>query len=109
MSTDAADVLGPSPRLLIAMAQHRSGQREDARKTLAAEIISFDWGLAQAVSRDHWIWHVLRREAEAMIFPNAAEVLAGTRPAHDNTERLALLGICRFPNLNRPSAKLYAE
>jgi serine/threonine-protein kinase len=109
MSTDAADVMGPSPRLVIAMARHRTGQTDAARKTLAAEIISFDWSLAQAITRDHWIWHVLRREAESMIFPDMIAVLESRRPPHDNTERLALLGICRFKNLTRASAGLYTD
>jgi serine/threonine-protein kinase len=45
MSSDAANVMGPSPRLVIAMAEHRTGHTQAARKTLAAEIVSFDWSL----------------------------------------------------------------
>src|SRR5262249_33384138 len=41
MRADAGTVMGPSPRLVIAMAQFRKGQEEEARKTLAAESSSF--------------------------------------------------------------------
>jgi serine/threonine-protein kinase len=109
MSADAGTVMGPAPRLVMAMAQYRKGQEEEARQTFAAEIIRFDWGMAHAISRDHWIWHVLRREAEAMIFPNTPAFLEGRYQPQDNVERLALLGVCRFKNLNRASARLYAD
>src|SRR5262249_24507526 len=61
MSAEAGTVMGPAPRLVIAMAEYRKGQKEPARETLAAAIVSFDWSAAQVGSRDHWIWHVLRR------------------------------------------------
>jgi serine/threonine-protein kinase len=91
------------------MAEHRNGQKEEARKTLAAAISSFDWSAAQVGSRDHWIWHVLRREAEAMVFPNISAFLEGRYQPQDNIERLALLGVCQFQNLNLACAKLYAD
>jgi serine/threonine-protein kinase len=109
MRGDAGTVMGPAPRLVIAMAQSRKGQEEEARKTFAAEVIRFDWGMAYAISRDQWIWHVLRREAEALIFPNTPAFLDGKHLPRDNTERLALLGVCRFKNRTRASARLYAE
>jgi serine/threonine-protein kinase len=91
------------------MAQHCKGLVEEARATLAGEIVRFDWRMAYVISRDHWIWHVLRREAEAMIFPNTAAFLKGRYQPQDNVERLALLGVCRFKNLNLASARLYAD
>jgi serine/threonine-protein kinase len=109
MRADAGTVMGPAPRFVIAMALYRTGQKEEARKTLATEISRFDWGMAHAISRDHWIWHVLRREAEALIFPNMDAFLEGRRRPQDNVERLALLGVCRFKNLNCALAELYAD
>jgi eukaryotic-like serine/threonine-protein kinase len=109
MKGDAGTVMGPAPRLVIAMAQYRRGQEEEARKTFAAEILHFDWGMGYAFSRDQWIWHVLRREAEVMIFPNLAAFLEGKHQPRDNTERFALLGVCRFKNRTRASARLYAD
>ncbi len=109
MRADAGTVMGPAPRLVTAMAQYRKGQEEEARQTFAAEMIRFDWGLAHAISRDHWIWHVLRREAETMIFPNTTAFLEGKHQPRDNTERLALLGICQFKDRTSASARLYAD
>jgi serine/threonine-protein kinase len=109
MTAEAAAVMGPAPRLVVAMAEHGQGQREQARETLAAAISSFDWSAAEVGSRDHWIWHVLRREAESLIFPRITAFLEGKYWPQDNTERLAFLGVCRFKNLNVALAKLYTE
>jgi serine/threonine-protein kinase len=63
----------------------------------------------KALSRDEWIWHVLHREAENMIFPHTAAFLEGKYQPRDNAERLALLGVCQFRDLNRAVARLYAD
>ena len=65
--------------------------------------------MASASSRDHWIWHVLRREAETMVFPGTTALLEGKYQPRDNTERLALLGVCRFEDRTGASARLYAD
>ena len=67
MNGEAASVMGPSPRLILAMAQHQKGQKDQARKTLAAAISSYDWSASKADNHDAWIAHILRREAEALI------------------------------------------
>ena len=71
LNGDAAKVLGPSPQLLRAMAEHRAGETGSARTSFAAAIASFDWRPAAADSRDVWLHHILRREAEATLRPNA--------------------------------------
>jgi serine/threonine-protein kinase len=109
MTGDAGSVMGPAPRLVVAMAEHRKGQKEEARKTLAAAIIGFDWSAAQVGSRDHWIWHVLRREAEALILPNLRAFLRDSYNPQDNDERLALVGICQFEGRFHAAARLYAD
>jgi serine/threonine-protein kinase len=109
MKTKAGLVMGPCPRLVIAMAQYRPGREQEARTTLVAEIVAVDWSLDQVRSYDQWLWRVLRREAEALIFPNTAAFLEGKYEPRDNTERLALLGICRFKNRTLASAKLYTD
>jgi len=109
MNAEAAKVLGQCPRLVLAMAQHRLGEKEEARTTLAEAISKVDWSMSQVRSHDQWLWHVLRREAEAMIFPNTAAFLEGKYEPRDNTERLALLGVCRFQNRTLASARLYAD
>jgi serine/threonine-protein kinase len=106
---DASKVMGPAPQLVLAMAQYGSGQAELARKTLATAVIQFDWRMAQADSRDVWICHVLRREAELMILPNLAVFLGGSYKPADNTERLALVGICQAEDRNYAAARFFAE
>ena len=50
MTGEAASVMGPSPRLVLAMAQYQKGQKDQARKTLAAAILSYDWSAAKATT-----------------------------------------------------------
>ncbi len=109
MQSRATEVLGPCPRLVTAMAKHRRGDEQEARVTLAAAIGACDWSMDRVRSHDQWLWHVLRREAEALIFPNAAAFLEGKYEPRDNTERLALLGVCRFKDRTLASARLYAD
>jgi serine/threonine-protein kinase len=109
MEHEAAKVMGPSPRLVVAMAQHDQGQKKEARATLARAVVSFDWSAAQADNRDAWICHILRREAEAKILPNLPAFLQGEYQPRDNDERLALLGVCQSEGRNAAAAQLYAE
>jgi serine/threonine-protein kinase len=60
-------VLPPAPGLLHAMVQHRLGQTAAARKTFNAAVAAFDWSAAKATDREAWIFHALRREAEAVL------------------------------------------
>jgi serine/threonine-protein kinase len=69
MNGEAGSVMVPSPRLILAMAQYQKGEAEEARKSLAAAISSYDWTLSKAEHHDAWIAHILRREAEALISP----------------------------------------
>jgi serine/threonine-protein kinase len=109
MRGDASKVLGPAPRLLLAMALHQQDQRAEARKTLAAAVASHDWRADLVRDQDDWIYHVLRREAEALILPNLSAFLAGTFEPKDNDERLAQLGVCQFMNRTHALARLYAD
>jgi serine/threonine-protein kinase len=67
MSGEAAAVMGPCPRIVLAMAQRQKGEKDQARKTLAAAVQAHDWSPAKATDHDAWIAHILRREAEAFI------------------------------------------
>jgi serine/threonine-protein kinase len=109
MKGEASQVMGPSPRLILAMAQHDQGRKQQARKTLAKAIVAFDWSAAEADRRDVWICHILRREAEALILPNLPAFLRGEYQPLDNDERLALVGICQFQGLYHAAARLYAD
>ena len=109
MEGEASTVMGPSPSLILAMAQHNRGQKKQARKTLATAIVGFDWSAAQADSRGVWIAHILRREAEALILPNLPAFLRGEYQPQDNDERLALVGVCEFEGRCHDAARLYAD
>jgi eukaryotic-like serine/threonine-protein kinase len=109
MDGDASRVMGPSPRLIKAMAQHRLGHVSDARKTLAAAVESFDWQPSLADSRDVWIHHVLRREAESLLLPNLRAYLAGNFVPGNNNERLALLEECSWTKYPHVAARLYVD
>jgi serine/threonine-protein kinase len=106
---EAAKVLGPCPGLVAAMAKYHLGDQEAARTALADAISAYDWSMARVRGHDQWLWHVLRREAEALIFPNTAAFFEGTYEPEGNTERLALVGACRFKNRTCAAARLYAD
>lgn len=100
---------GTGPRLILAMAQFRQGDAAAAKASLADAMARFDWSRDQADWPDAWIWHVLRREAEAMVLPRLGDFLTGSYWPSDNNERLGLTGICQFEGLNARVARLYAE
>ena len=60
----------PGPRLVLAMAQFRTGSAKEARKSLAAAVSAYCWKTSLADHTTAWVSHVLRREAEALILPN---------------------------------------
>ena len=105
----ASRVMGPAPRIVLAMARYRSGEREAARRTLASAVIDHDWRAASADEREIWMYHALRREAEAMLFPNLPAFLEGTYRPADQCERLAFVGATVFDGLTCASARLYAD
>jgi serine/threonine-protein kinase len=109
MKGEASRVMGPAPRLVLAMAQHRLGKKKQARQTLAKAIMAFDWSAAQADNRDLWIVHILRRQAEALIVPNLPAFLRGDYQPRDNAERLALVGACQFQGRYHTAAHLFAD
>jgi tetratricopeptide (TPR) repeat protein len=109
MRGDASRVGGPIARLVLAMALHRDGQSAEARRTLAAAILSYDWRENQARDHNAWICHLLRSEAEAMLLPNLRAFLEGRYRPQDNDDRLALIGVCQFTNRMGAAARLYAD
>jgi eukaryotic-like serine/threonine-protein kinase len=109
MRGDASKVLGPAPRLVLAMALHQKGQAAEARKTLAAAVASHDWRAVRVQNQDDWTYHVLRREAESQILPDLPNFLEGKYEPKDNDERLAFLGVSQFQNRQRAVARLYVN
>jgi serine/threonine-protein kinase len=99
----------PGPRLVLAMAQFRSGSPKEARKSLAAAVAAYDWKQLPDDFPSVWTSHILRREAEAMILPNLGAFLKGKHQPQDNDERLALLAICQVQGLYAACAQLYAD
>ena len=79
MKGDASVVLGPAPGLVLAMDQFQLGQKDEARATLENAIKAFDWHPARADSREAWIYHILRREADGLIKPRIRGVRTGFR------------------------------
>ncbi len=83
MRGDASRLDGPMTRLVLAMALHRDGQLAEARKTLAAANVAYDWKAIQARDHHAWICHVLRREAEGLILPKLPAFRRGEYGQHD--------------------------
>jgi serine/threonine-protein kinase len=109
MRGEASQVLGPAPRLVLAMALNRSGQVAEARQALAAAVLAHDWRAGRVNDPSGWFFHVLRREAESLMLPNLQAILDGTCQPQDNDERLALLGVCQFTNRSVALARLYSD
>ncbi|HXL19146.1 MAG TPA: hypothetical protein VN961_16650, partial [Streptosporangiaceae bacterium] len=112
MRGDASRVDRPA-RLVLAMALHQVGQLAEARETLAAAILSYDWKAIQARDHDSWICHLLRREAEGLIVPYLPAFRRGEYQPQDDDERLALLAgqlaSCQFEGLLGAAARLYSD
>jgi len=64
---DTQRILGPAPRLLLAMVQHRLGKGEAARDSFRAAAASYVWEVKSATNREAWMYHLLRREAESVL------------------------------------------
>jgi serine/threonine-protein kinase len=113
MRGDASRVDRPIAGLVLAMALHQNGQVAEARKTLAAAVLAYDWRATQARDHDAWICHLLRREAEGLVLPNLPAFLEGKYQPQDRDERLALLAGqlagCEFQGLQGAAARLYAD
>lgn len=69
LDAETLRVLGPAPRLLLAMCQYRLGQVELARENYATATGAYDWDLAKATSADSWRYHLLYQEAKTLIAP----------------------------------------
>jgi hypothetical protein len=54
MRGDASKVLGPAPKLVLAMALYQSGEVAEARKGHAAAIAGHDWDPANVRDQDGW-------------------------------------------------------
>ena len=107
LAGDAGRVLTPLPELLRAMALQRTGAVAEARRNLAVAALSIDWIPAAATDHDGWIAHVIRREAEALILPELADLLAGREEPQDDDVRAAMIGACLAADDPAAAARLY--
>lgn len=105
---EASEVYGPAPGLIVAMSLKKSGRQEEATDTLASSILAYDWRRVYTRDPATWTFNVLRREAEDAIVPRLPEFLEGEWQPQNNSERLALLGVCQFEARWRDAARLYA-
>ena len=109
MDGPASTALQPVPRLVSAMARYRLGRKEEALKSLAAAILCRDWRKSRANEREEWIYHILRREAEAMMLPDLRGFLDGTHQPISKDEKVCYLGACQFEGRYRAAVEIYAE
>jgi len=104
---ESAGVLGPAPKLLAAMCRARMGDDSVARRSLADASIEFDWTVAKADNREAWMYHVLRREAERLVFPNLDRMVGGESEPDDDDARRALLAACEAADRLGRCARLW--
>lgn len=99
-------VPGPT-QIVLAMAEFGLRKVTQARHTLARAVDGFDWSATDDQQRQ--VFHVLRREAEAMMLPNLASFLRGEYQPGNNDERLALTAVCQFENRPGQLARLWSD
>jgi len=102
------------PRVVLAMAQYRCGHAEEARQSLAAVFAPHDWNEVRADYANpepinHWIYHIVRREADELIVPHLAAFLNGQYQPQDNEERFELIRASLFRKQYRAAARLYLD
>jgi serine/threonine-protein kinase len=109
LSGDAGHVLSPAPQLVIAMAKFQLGQHDQARVAIAQAIVSRGWNPPHGSDPEVWIYHILRREAEALIVPRLPSVLRNEYYPADTFERLACLGMCEYENRQGLCARIWED
>jgi tetratricopeptide (TPR) repeat protein len=106
---DVLAVHGPIPHLILSMAHRRAGRATEACRSFATAVRRYDWSPSRADSLDAWMNHILRREAEPLVLPNLAALLAGELKPRDQDERLALIAACQSRDRTAMTARLYRE
>lgn len=106
---NASRVMGPCPKLIVSMALKDQGQSAEAVHALAGAVGKFDWRRGSADSRDLWIYHILRREAQSKVLPDLQALANGSRRPLDNDERMVLVAACQFEGLDGRCAQAFSE
>jgi serine/threonine-protein kinase len=104
-----ARVLGPAELFIEAMSRSQLGETDKANRLFRQGVISINWNPSNANTRDSWIYHVLRREAETMLCRHLPDFVAGSYSPTTNEERIAFTGYCHANGLNLAASKLYSE
>ncbi|MBL8823192.1 MAG: protein kinase [Planctomycetia bacterium] len=63
----ASGVLPPAPKLVLSMVSFKQGNDRQAKHLLNEALHNFDWKVTNALTREQWIYHILRKEAEQLI------------------------------------------
>jgi serine/threonine-protein kinase len=105
----AQGALEPARKLVTALAQARLGRARPALIDLTAGVLAFDWSPSQADSREAWMYHALRREAERAILPQLPRFLTGQYDPQDDLERVAMTAECQFRELHAARARLLKQ
>jgi hypothetical protein len=95
MDGPAGPAIQPASRPVSAIARYRLGRKAEALRTLAGAILCRDWRKSLANEREEWFYHILRREAEAMMLPDLRGFLAGTYEPRSKNEKVSFLGNCQ--------------
>jgi serine/threonine-protein kinase len=106
---DAAQVLGPFPHLVRAMAHHGAGRVAESLRSLTTAMRAFDWSPSRMNSPDDWMFHALASEAKALVMPDLDALLARQRGPRDDDERMALIAVCRSMQRTQRAASLYVD
>ena len=106
---DGSRIMGPCPKLIVAMATKAQGRSTEAERALADAAVKFDWRLGSADSRELWVYHLLLREAQSSIVPDLTLLIDGSRKPIDNNERAILIAACQSARLHRRCTQTFID
>lgn len=105
----AVGALEPARRIIAALAHAKLGHAKPAMTNLTLGVLAFDWSPSRADSREAWMYHALRQEADRVILPDLPRFLRGEYEPKDDFERLAMSAKCQFQELHAARARLLAR
>ncbi len=104
----APGVLTPLPQFISAMALAKTAKSDAVRAMLATAVMQYDWS-TKRMDFDGCMFHVLRREAEAMILPDLAAVREGKASSQDKTEYECLLADDECAGMRLAASRIYQK
>jgi serine/threonine-protein kinase len=106
---DGSRIMGPCPKLIMAMAFKGQGRNAEAEHMLAEASVKFDWRVGSADSADLWVYHILLREAQSRIVPDLGSLVNGSRQPIDNDQRAILIAACQSAHLDRLCTQTFID